>query len=235
MNDLTKYLIASLLLENEDKTINESPSIKKLRIFDFDDTLLASKEPFLRAFHKAYEGVLGVSIDFSDLMNKQRPTFPEFFASLGISDSGVRQGLLDRFVIEWGFVAGSCILPVGVGSLISCLASEGVEIHVWTARDAVTTAFTLDLFGLKAFVKSIHGFDQNQPSKPNASINFKNILEGAKSVVIGDSVADQTGALNLGAPFLQAGWISKQDLAVSSENICLTPMSALTRVMKTLS
>jgi predicted metalloenzyme YecM/phosphoglycolate phosphatase-like HAD superfamily hydrolase len=207
---------------------------RRVAIFDFDDTLFASKPAFLRAFHKAYETVLGVSLSFSDLVEKQRPTFPEFFTSLGVSDFSVRKKILDKFVEQWDAVAASCILPVGVGSLISCLASEGVEIHVWTARDAVTTSSTLEAFGLKKYIKAIHGFDQNHASKPDSSGELREIVKGGRAVVVGDSVSDQNGALNLGATFIQAGWISKQDLTVPDENISLTPMHALDRIMKIL-
>jgi len=88
MNDLTKYLIASLLLENENKIIDESPSVKKLRIFDFDDTLAhidakiyithsdGSKESLTPAEYAVYESKPGDTFnfkEFSSIIKKASP------------------------------------------------------------------------------------------------------------------------------------------------------------------
>lgn len=200
-------------------------------IFDFDDTLMASKEPFLQTFHKACEAALGVKLEDEFLREKQRPTLPEFFTALGILDPAVRLRVQDEFVRVWDLVAHTCVLPVGVVSLISCLASEGVDMHVWTARDAVTTDSTLRAFGLRHYFKSIHGFGQNEPSKPNASPELRELVRGSTAVVVGDSIADQNAAINLGVTFIQAAWITKNNLEVPAENICLTPLAALSRIM----
>jgi uncharacterized protein len=204
---------------------------RRVAIFDFDDTVMASKEPFLQAFHKAYEAALGVTIEDVDLRGKQRPTLPEFFTALGVLDPAVRQRVQDLFGREWDLVARTCELPVGVPSLLSCLASEGVELHVWTARDAGTTDSTLKMFGLRHYFKSIHGFEQHQPTKPNGSPELREIVKGAAAVVVGDSIADQNAAKNLGVTFLQAAWITKNNLEVPGENVCLTPLAALSKIM----
>jgi uncharacterized protein len=206
-----------------------------LAVFDFDDTLLGSKEPFLKAFHLAYRRVVDGSISFADLCAKQRPTYPEFFSNLGVSEQATIRRVLEAFIDEWEGLAGDCILPVGIKSLLSCLVSEGVEIHVWTARDPVTTASTLRTFGLSRFISGIHGFDPLHPGKPHPTTELTAAARGRKSIVIGDSQSDQNGAAYLGSSFLQAAWVHRNGLDVAENCICTMPLASLERILANLS
>lgn len=206
----------------------------RVAVFDFDDTLVASKEPFLKAFHLALERHLGRSVPFAEVRAKQRPTYPEFFDNLGIPAAEIGQ-VLERFRSEWPPVAQDCVLPTGIVSLLSCLVSEGVDVHVWTARDPWTTVSTLEGIGLAPFVTRVHGYDGTGPSKPHPTEALQAVCRPARCVVIGDSGSDHQGAANLGAAFLQAAWIQRHDLAVPSERICSLPLAALSRTMELLS
>jgi predicted metalloenzyme YecM/phosphoglycolate phosphatase-like HAD superfamily hydrolase len=206
----------------------------RIAIFDFDDTLVASKVPFLRTFHQALERHTGKPHDFADVCAKQRPTYLEFFANLGLARSDIPQ-VLAHFRDAWPTFATDCHLPTGIVSVLSCLRSEGVDVHVWTARDPWTTHSTLKSLGLSPFIVGVHGYDGLAASKPNPTPELHSLCQRARSVMIGDSNSDRLGASNLGTDFLQAAWIHRNDLAVSTDHICDDPMAALTRTLQLLS
>ena len=196
--------LEEVILE-EKAAINKRPE-KWIAVLDFDDTLLDSRQPYLMAIHKALEKYLGKSIPFETIEEKARPTFPEFFANFGILGAEAFEGAIEFFKLEWPSVMNACSVPLGVPSLLSCLVSEGAEIHVWTARDEDTVKTSLKTFGISQFVKRIHAFDGRSVGKPTPSDRLRSICSEGRTVLVGDSQADCLGASSLGVMFLQASW-----------------------------
>ncbi|MEI8028008.1 MAG: VOC family protein [Pseudomonadota bacterium] len=220
----------------EEVILEEKAAIKKrpekwIAVLDFDDTLLDSRQPFLMAIHKALEKYLGKSIPFKAIEEKARPTFPEFFANFGILGAEAFESVIEFFKLEWPFVMNACSVPLGIPSLLSCLVSEGVDIHVWTARDEDTVKTSLKTFGISQFVKSIHAFDGRSVGKPTPSDRLRSICSEGRTILVGDSQADCLGASSLGAKFLQALWAHEGAIGAPNEALCSSPLVALSKMM----
>ncbi len=219
----------------EDVIIQEKIELSKrttnwLLAIDFDDTITDSKLPFLKATHLALEEFLGRPINFETVRSSAEPTFPAFFAHFGIHDPTSVDKVIQLFQKHWPSFAKDCQVYEGIDSLLSCLQSEGVKIHVWTARDLITTTQFLVEHRLSSLVESIHAFDGR--SKPEPPTSLKDASQSSRCILLGDSVSDVTGAQNLGAYFLQAAWVHQKDLNVNVDVICKTPLEALSKMLK---
>ena len=228
---LVKFHESSL----EDVIAQEKLDLKKrltewLLIIDFDDTITDSKLAFLKAIHLALEEFLACSIDFKKVQASAEPTFPEFFAHFGVVDTKSVEKIILLFQKHWLRFAKDCEVFLGMSSLLSCLQSEGVKIHLWTARDLVTTNQFLADHDLSSFFESIHAFGNT--GKPEPSLALKTACESSRCILLGDSMSDATGAKNLNAHFLQAAWVHQKDLQVSTDAICKTPMEALSKILR---
>jgi len=233
---LVKFHEASLaqIIAAEQAVLAARPS-RPLAVIDFDDTVLVSREPFLKAVQAALAAWLGRPLDLDEVRAKARPTFPDFFANFGIQDAAAVQALVAAFQTTWRRYAAECRVPAGIPSLLSCLYSEGVDVHIWTARDEGTTRETLDGVGLSAFVTRIHAFDGKSPGKPVPPGELAAVCRAAASVVmLGDSLSDMVGARALGAAFVQAAWVHASDLDVAPDVLCRTPLQALARMLTVL-
>ena len=210
---LVKFHEASLaVVISEEKRVVASRKVKPIVLMDFDDTLVHSREPFLRAMAAALSVHLGKAVALDAVRDKAMPTFPEFFAAFGVTTIESSAALLAAFQQAWPKVAAECSVPIGVISMLSCLCSEGIEIVVWTARDVETTQASLSQYGLSPFISGIHGYLPTSPSKPDPSEKLRQLVAGRPAVVIGDSHSDAQGALQLAIPFIQAAWVHHKNI-----------------------
>lgn len=205
---------------------------RPLVLFDFDDTILVTRELFLKTVHLALEKYFTKPIDLSEIQAKARPIFPEFFANFGIKDSSEIKRILAAFKEEWQTHSAQYVVPTGIRTVLSCLRSEGVETQIWTARDQATTISTLEEIGLAEFFSAIHAYDGMNTSKPIPTQELELACKQASQLfMIGDSPADFSGAAAIAAKFLQAAWIHKVELNLPESQICTGPLEALNRIM----
>ncbi len=207
---------------------------RRVAVFDFDDTLVVSRQAFLEAFHRSLVEYLGEALPFAEFRAKARPTFPEFFANFGIMEPKAMEAVLTLFQRHWRAAEVQCSVPVGIVSALSCLRSEGVELHVWTARDLETTVEYLESSRLAPYFASVTAFDARGASKPEPTAALRKIAAGARGVVIGDSDTDMAAATRLGFGFVQATWVRPVKLDVSAETRCGTPLAGLARTLQLL-
>jgi phosphoglycolate phosphatase-like HAD superfamily hydrolase/predicted metalloenzyme YecM len=219
------------VIAQEKVAILRELSPRPVAIFDFDDTLVASRQPFLKAVHRALEIYVGQSLSRTEVEAKAQPTFPDFFAAFGIHDPTKIKAVIDLFAETWESHVHECTVPAGIPSILSCLNFEGVRCVVWTARDERTTRSTLDVLGLGNHVADVIGYGVDG-GKPHPAARILELTRQTRCVLIGDSISDQRGAAAIGATFLQATWIHSANLGQSITHS--TPFSALAAAMKIL-
>lgn len=218
------------VIELEQAAIGKK-GIRKVVLFDFDDTLVNSKKIFIDCFYKAVCKYLGEEITIEDFIAKARPTFPEFFANYGVTDKGEIQKGLEFFKETWRTAINDVEIPVGIDSLMSCLNSEGFEISIWTARDLDTTLEFLEAHKIGSFVKNVFAYSAETVSKPEPLDELKEYIDGAKVYMIGDSDSDLHGAKNIDANFVQAGWVHMKDLRCDNIAVAVKPLDCLNYIL----
>lgn len=208
---------------------------RPLAVLDLDDTLLATRQPFLEAMRRGLSTLTGREVTPQEVVAGARPTFPEFFAAFGYDTLEARRQALAAYQRHWPAVEAGCSVPVGVHSLLSCLRSEGFALHVWTARDHETVEPCLARFGLTPLVDGVHAYDVESPGKPHPSAELAALCaarpNGSPVFMLGDSNTDRLAAQSLGATFLQATWVHHVPLKEDDHVRCTTPLAALTEMM----
>lgn len=218
----------------EEQAVLAKRSKHPLVLLDFDETIVSSKKPFLKAAHLVLEGELKRKIAFEEIIQKARPTFPEFFANFGLKlDRDMVARMLAAFPAAWEQFFSECTVPVGVESMLSCLKSEGFVVHVWTARDGATTLSTLERFGLRAYIEAVHAFDGTAHGKPEPDDVLLRAAKNASHVImVGDSHSDAAGAAAVGATFIQAAWVHTAKLTTPEKMIARSPLEALSHMLE---
>lgn len=215
----------------EEAAENEKKRTTRLAIFDFDDTLVQSKELFLDASRAALSAFLSRDISADEVRQKARQTFPEYFANFAITSMQDTENVLNLFRLKWDEISKHILRPEGIHTLLSCLHSEGIELVIWTARDRETTATCLKRLGIEHFFAHIFAFDVAAASKPDPSPMLTQLAQNRTVFMVGDSRTDLKAAQNIGATFYQAAWFQQQSFVVDPNALCASPMSCLDRLM----
>ena len=205
---------------------------RNIVLFDFDDTLVDSKRIFLECFYESFCDFRGTKISIAEFKTLARPTFPEFFANLGVSDPAEMASALNVFKKRWQEISTQVEVPVGVSSLLSCLHSEGFEIAVWTARDFETTKSFVHERNFDQYISHIFAYDVNGVSKPQPLSAMQDFIKGANTFMVGDSVSDFTGAQNINAKFIQAAWVHNANIPGEVPNVAKSPLDCLEFILK---
>ncbi len=233
-NGLVKFHESSLELVIAREQVALKNAIRqRIVVLDFDDTIVVSKDSFLRAVHVAMEKYFLQTIDFDLILKNARPTFPEFFGNFGITNPSAINEVVKLFRDVWQEEVSNCIIPLGIRSMLSCLKSEGIRVIIWTARDHQTTTDFLAYHQLHHYIEEVFAFNTDDFGKPYPSDRLKKLTANLLGVVIGDSSSDAVGARNLSLPFIQAAWVHKASIS-GSEVICSTPLEALQILMRLL-
>lgn len=185
----------------------ESADIKDV-VFDFDGTIINSREQIYEVNRIVFSEVLERHISLEEAINKFHPEFSRLFESFEVTCKNKKSSALQL----WGQVAKKFLPETfdGVQEMLEKLKNNGkYRLHLWTARDeesarSILTSHNLDsYFTSRSFASSTH-------SKPHGnSLHFDWKSAPKNSIlVIGDSPSDIHGSKNIGAIGAAALWDS---------------------------
>lgn len=182
----------------------EEAEIKDI-IFDFDGTLIKSRENIYAINQIVFSKALNREVSLQESIDKFHPEFSKLFEAFAVTCPLRRSDA----IASWGEVASqfSYDLFDDVLGVLTELKKNGFRLHLWTARDEYSARKILkehrieDIFTTLSFATDID-------SKPHAnSLNFdwKNAQKN-QVIVIGDSPSDIIGAKNINAIAAAALW-----------------------------
>lgn len=195
-------------------------------IFDFDGTLIHSREHIYEINRRVFSEALGRPVSLAEAEAKFHPEFSALFAAFEVDCPDKQK----RAVQAWGEIAEEYICPLfdGVTDLIKNLSEGPWRLHLWTARDEVSSRAILESHGLTRYFETL-SFATERDSKPHSSsLQFDwRSAEPNSFLLIGDSPTDIRGAKNTGCIAAAALWdpyIRKDDLiATGAELYFYTP------------
>lgn len=203
-------------------------------IFDFDDTLVASRAAKWLV-HQTYAAErFGLEITDDDMRRIWGRPFQEILTEL-YGDLAKTEQLLEELVI----VRSRFPLAAfdGAGEALHQLARAGITLGIITSsfgdlvrHEMRTAALPADIFGF------IHGADECRSHKPDPAV-FDNALEllsergidRSQTVYVGDMLLDHEAALGAGVSFVAVttGVVSHEEFAGAGVEHILTSVSEL--------
>ncbi|MBC7419549.1 MAG: VOC family protein [Bdellovibrio sp.] len=167
-------------------------------IFDFDGTLVKSRENIYEVNRIVFSEALDREVTIQEAIEKFHPEFPKLFEAFDIT-CPIKKS---KAISSWGTVSArfSYELFAGVQDLLAELRSQGFRFHLWTARDEFSARKILKSHQIEHLFSSL-SFATDTISKPCAnSLNFNWQSIGQNQVlVVGDSATDIVGAKNIQA------------------------------------
>lgn len=177
------------IIELEEATITDV-------IFDFDGTLIKSREKIYEVNRVVFSNILGRQVSLQESIDNFHPEFSKLFEAFEVSCPQKRS----EAIASWGLVSSqfSYELFDGVVETLKAFKDRGLRLHLWTARDEFSARKVLHDHGLEEFFATL-SFATEIDSKPHAnSLAFAWKLVGKdRAIVIGDSSTDIIGAKNI--------------------------------------
>lgn len=182
----------------------EKAEIKDV-IFDFDGTLIKSRENIYEINRIVFSEALGREISLAESKDKFHPEFGKLFDAFGIDCSQKKK----RAISVWGEVSErfSYHLFDGVSEFLVRLSKSNCRIHLWTARDEKSARTILATHGIDLLFATM-SFANDIESKPHGNslkFDWRSVNKNT-TVVIGDSPSDIIGSKNIGAVAAAALW-----------------------------
>ncbi len=174
-------------------------------IFDLDGTLIDSVESVREVNRQVFSSLLQREISEEESKKNYRPNFPSLFEAFGIQNPEDQIKGLQLWSQFASHEIGS-LFP-GIIELLSCLKQEGYRLHLWTARESVSTDAILEHHHLRHFFTSIStaSGESSKPESRNLKWDFKSYPTNS-ALVIGDSISDILGAQQIHAVAAGATW-----------------------------
>lgn len=174
-------------------------------IFDFDGTLIESRENIYEVNRMVFSRILDRQVTATEAKEKFHPEFSKLFDAFEVKCPKAQAFA----VSNWSEISTqfSYNLFDGVIESLNYLKEKKYNLHLWTARDQKSAMNILERHALSGFFRTA-SFANEFNSKPNHnSLNFKLRNRPRNSVlVIGDSASDIIGAKNIGAISAGALW-----------------------------
>lgn len=187
----------------------EKSEVKDI-VFDFDGTLVRSRETIHEINRIVFSEALGREISLSESIEKFSPEFSRLFDAFALTCPLKRR----RALSEWGRVADrfSYALFEGAVDLLRELRACGFRLHLWTARDEGSARKILRDHRIEDSFTSL-SFATDFESKPHAnSLRFDWAAAQADQVLmIGDTSTDILGSKNIRAIAGAALWDAHVD------------------------
>lgn len=175
----------------------EEAKIKEI-IFDFDGTLINSREHIFEINRQMLTKALGREVSLQESIDKFEADFPKLFEAFGLTDPEKQK----QAMAEWGIISDNYTYELFDGALetLTHLKSQGYQLHLWTARDEYSARKILQHHKIENFFVTL-SFATTTNSKPHAqSLRFDWAqAEKDQMIVIGDSPTDMKGAKNINA------------------------------------
>jgi uncharacterized protein len=182
----------------------EKAQIKDV-IFDFDGTLIKSRENIYEINRVVFSEALGREISLTESKEKFHPEFAKLFDAFGVDCPDKKK----RAISIWGEVSErfSYHLFDGVAEFLNRLSRSNCRMHLWTARDERSARTILKTHGIDSLFSTM-SFATDVESKPHGnSLKFDwRSMDKNTTVVIGDSPSDIIGSKNIGAVAAAALW-----------------------------
>lgn len=167
-------------------------------IFDFDGTLVNSREHIHEINRIVFSTALGREVLLEESVEKFHSEFSKLFEAFGLTCPIKRS----ETISSWGVVSEKFSYRLFEGALeaLQVLRDHGFRLHLWTARDEYSARKILREHDLEGFFETL-SFANEADSKPHVnSLRFDWKGTGKNQVlVIGDSPADILGAKNIAA------------------------------------
>ncbi len=175
----------------------EEAEIKDV-IFDFDGTIIKSRENIYEINRVVFSNALGREISLQESIDKFHPEFSKLFEAFAVT-CPVKKS---EAITSWGTVSSRFSYELFEGALetLNGLKNHGFRLHLWTARDEYSARTVLKEHGIEDLFTTL-SFASEVDSKPHAnSLRFDwRALGKNKVIVIGDSPSDIIGAKNIAA------------------------------------
>ncbi len=188
-----------------DRVIEIENSIITDIIFDFDGTLIESRENIYEINRIVFSRILDRQVTASEAKEKFHPEFSKLFDAFEVKCPKAQAFA----VSNWSEISTQFSYNVfdGVIESLNYLKEKKYNLHLWTARDHKSAMNILEKHALSGFFRTA-SFANEFNSKPNpSSLNFNlQNLPRNTVLVIGDSASDIIGAKNIGAISAGALW-----------------------------
>jgi predicted metalloenzyme YecM/phosphoglycolate phosphatase-like HAD superfamily hydrolase len=181
----------------------EKAKIKDI-IFDFDGTLIRSRDTIYEINRIVFSQILGREVTVEESKKKFYPSFEKLFLAFEIESAQQKQ----MAVSLWSEVSKRFSYEVfeGVPELLRRLSSR-FNLHLWTARDEASACAILEQHGLETLFTTM-SFATDVESKPHqGNLQFDWLrADSNTTVMIGDSPVDMIGAKNVRSIAAAALW-----------------------------
>ncbi|MFN8845926.1 MAG: VOC family protein [Bdellovibrionales bacterium] len=189
------------------RVIELEEAVIKDIIFDFDGTLIKSRENIYEINRIVFSYALGREVSLQEAIEKFHPEFSKMFEAFAIT-CPIKQS---EAISSWGTVSERFTYHLfdGVLETLKALKEENFRLHLWTARDEYSARRILKEHEIESFFTTL-SFATEIDSKPLANslnLNWK-LIQKDKLIVIGDTPTDIIGAKNISAIRGAALWDS---------------------------
>lgn len=175
----------------------EEAEIKDI-IFDFDGTIIKSRENIYEINRVVFSNALGREVSLQESIDKFHPEFSKLFEAFAVT-CPVKQS---EAIASWGSVSSQFSYELFEGAIetLNGLKNHGFRLHLWTARDEYSARKVLKEHGIEDLFTTL-SFANEVDSKPHANslrFNWRGVGKN-QVIVIGDSPSDIIGAKNIAA------------------------------------
>ncbi|MFN8944080.1 MAG: VOC family protein [Pseudobdellovibrionaceae bacterium] len=176
-------------------------------IFDFDGTLIKSREYIYEINRIVFSKALNREVSLEESIENFHPEFSRLFEAFAITCPTKQH----EAITSWGFVSEKFEYELfdGAREMLNVLRAHDFRLHLWTARDEYSARKILKKHSIEEFFKTL-SFASNVDSKPHSnSLKFDwKAADPNQVIVVGDSPSDIIGAKNIAAIRGAALWDS---------------------------
>ena len=167
-------------------------------IFDFDGTLIKSRETIHEINRIVFSKALDREVTLQESVENFHPEFSKLFDAFNVTNIEKQR----EAVASWGTVASQFSYELFDGALeiLNDLRAHGLTLHLWTARDEDSTRKILEAHKITDYFMTL-SFATAVDSKPHANslqFDWRGVPKD-QVIVIGDSPTDILGARNISA------------------------------------
>ncbi len=175
----------------------EEAKVKEI-IFDFDGTLINSREHIFEINRLMLSKALNREVSQQESIDKFQADFPKLFEAFGLTDPEKQKIAM----ADWGVISDKYVYELFEGALETLihLKNQGYRLHLWTARDEYSARRILQHHKIEDFFATL-SFATTTNSKPHAKSLQFDWAQAKKDqmIMIGDSPTDMAGAKNINA------------------------------------
>ncbi len=174
-------------------------------IFDFDGTIIQSRENIYEITSLVFSQTLQRQVTVTEAKEKYFPEFGKLFDAFDINCPKAKADT----ILNWSQISSqfSYALFDGITDTLAFLKEQKYNLHLWTARDQASTLRILEQHNLYALFETISCATEvsSKPDPNSLTFQFRDRPKNS-ILVIGDSASDIIGAKNMGAISSGALW-----------------------------